>query len=341
MVRHSALLQQLAHTLQDYPQGEESDTIVSVIASNPHISVIVDQAVKLQAGTELFTVIVGPKTKTWKPLGKSTLLQPEGGQAAVGEGAAFGAFGGSSGRTTFLMNANKNITTSSSKSSGENNNSNTGNNNGSSTGSTTNTGGGVPIRVQTAPGIKMLTQVARANVELNLPGLIRFLLAHFRDVPLLKEYLEIFIGGIFITEHLSIIKVLLETISKYLLLPGIDLDVNINIRVVVHQGEIIVRAETPDDGHQDYNNLSMDNLARLNNSNSNNNNNNQNNIDINRRAVGSSAVHLNAEISIRDIIDDVAAIMEQLTGFLDPVPVGGTAVPIVTGGGGGGTIGTG
>jgi hypothetical protein len=26
---------------------------------------------------------------------------------------------------------------------------------------------------------------------INLPGVIRFLLAHFRDVPLLKEYLEI------------------------------------------------------------------------------------------------------------------------------------------------------
>jgi hypothetical protein len=33
--------------------------------------------------------------------------------------------------------------------------------------------------------------VEKADVNLNLPGLIRFLLAHFRDVPLLKEYLEI------------------------------------------------------------------------------------------------------------------------------------------------------
>ena len=28
-------------------------------------------------------------------------------------------------------------------------------------------------------------------MDINLAGLIRFLLAHFRDVPLLKEYLEI------------------------------------------------------------------------------------------------------------------------------------------------------
>jgi hypothetical protein len=34
-------------------------------------------------------------------------------------------------------------------------------------------------------------QVEKADVMINLPGVIRFLLAHFRDVPLLKEYLEI------------------------------------------------------------------------------------------------------------------------------------------------------
>lgn len=34
-------------------------------------------------------------------------------------------------------------------------------------------------------------QVEKADVSLNIPGLVRFLLAHFRDVPLLKEYLEI------------------------------------------------------------------------------------------------------------------------------------------------------
>jgi hypothetical protein len=60
-VKHSILAKELQATLNDYPTGEESDTIVTVIAANPHISVIVDQAVKFAAGTELFTIIVGPK----------------------------------------------------------------------------------------------------------------------------------------------------------------------------------------------------------------------------------------------------------------------------------------
>jgi hypothetical protein len=62
-VKHNVLQQALNATLSDYPSGDESDTICQIVASNPHISVIVDHAVKLAAGTELFTVIVGPKTK--------------------------------------------------------------------------------------------------------------------------------------------------------------------------------------------------------------------------------------------------------------------------------------
>jgi hypothetical protein len=62
-VKHSVLQQALSATLSDYPTGEESDTICQILATNPHISVIVDQAVKLAAGTELLTILIGPKVK--------------------------------------------------------------------------------------------------------------------------------------------------------------------------------------------------------------------------------------------------------------------------------------
>ena len=61
MVRQYDLESSLAWTLQDYPKNEESDTILVVVATNPHLSVIVDKPVKLLAGTELFTFILGPK----------------------------------------------------------------------------------------------------------------------------------------------------------------------------------------------------------------------------------------------------------------------------------------
>ena len=32
-------------------------------------------------------------------------------------------------------------------------------------------------------------------------------------------------------EHLSVVKILIEKVAKYLLLPGLDLELNINIRV--------------------------------------------------------------------------------------------------------------
>ena len=39
------------------------------------------------------------------------------------------------------------------------------------------------------------------------------------------------VGGVFLVEHLSVIKLLIEKLSKYLLLPGLDLEINMNIRV--------------------------------------------------------------------------------------------------------------
>jgi len=60
-VRQYDLDSSLAWTMQDYPKNEESDTILVVVATNPHLSIIVDKPVKLLAGTELFTFILGPK----------------------------------------------------------------------------------------------------------------------------------------------------------------------------------------------------------------------------------------------------------------------------------------
>jgi len=39
------------------------------------------------------------------------------------------------------------------------------------------------------------------------------------------------VGGVFMVEHLNIYKIIIEKIAKYLLLPGIELDINLNIRV--------------------------------------------------------------------------------------------------------------
>jgi hypothetical protein len=97
--------------------------------------------------------------------------------------------------------------------------------------------------------------VAKSFVNVNTSGFFRFLLAHFADVTLLKEYLEIceitppspslhppppftlpsplspVLGGLFSEEQLRVTQKIIEKTAKYLMLPGIDLDLNINFRV--------------------------------------------------------------------------------------------------------------
>jgi hypothetical protein len=51
--------------------------------------------------------------------------------------------------------------------------------------------GGVPVRVQTAPGIKLLAQIPYVDALVNLPSLLRFTMAHFADLNLLKSFLQI------------------------------------------------------------------------------------------------------------------------------------------------------
>lgn len=101
---------------------------------------------------------------------------------------------------------------------------------------------GCPIFMQTAAGIKMLAQVPNAEVVINLPGLIRFILAHFKvilffmspyhylysdvvsilyssiyqfihlyiiykDLALFKSFLESLLGGVILEEQLEVFKV--------------------------------------------------------------------------------------------------------------------------------------
>ena len=56
-----------------------------------------------------------------------------------------------------------------------------------------------------------------------LPSFINFSIIYFN--------LYAVVGGVFMVEHLNIYKILIEKVAKYLLLPGIELDINLNIRV--------------------------------------------------------------------------------------------------------------
>jgi hypothetical protein len=138
---------------QDIPRGEDADTVLSVTATSPHISAIVDHSITLKPGAELFTMVLGPTKSGWKPFGTTHTFE-EGGRALDESNP--------SGKTT-------NTPAASGK-------------------EKKNTGW--PIFMQTAPGVKFLVKVPKTEVNVNIPSLFRFLLAHFADLPQLKAYLE-------------------------------------------------------------------------------------------------------------------------------------------------------
>ena len=114
---------------------------------------------------------------------------------------------------------------------------------------------GCPMFMQTAPGIKMLTQVPRAVVGIDLASLMRFILAHFADLHELKLYLEsckgdrfcnfcfeislLVFGGEFFVEQLEMVEKILGKLVKYLLLPGVSMDININGKVSVLRDTVV------------------------------------------------------------------------------------------------------
>lgn len=155
---------------------------------------------------------------------------------------------------------------------------------------------GMPVMMQTSPGIKMLLRVKKTDVAIHLPTLLRFMLAHFADLALLRAYLESLVGGTFFEEQLAVVKLILERLAKYFLLPVLSLDVNINGKIVTLEGEIMVRLETPERPGGD------DEMAG----------------GIDAAAEPPAAVALEAQLSLREIVQDAVDIINFLRFGIDP-----------------------
>lgn len=95
------------------------------------------------------------------------------------------------------------------------------------------------------------------------------------------------------------------------------------IQIVVNQEEIMVRVETPDGVVQILESgldLSADNLARLNGGAGGGGAGEGRRQSIRKLSrVPLSAVNLCAELSIKDLIDDITEVMEHVKVFLDPI----------------------
>lgn len=181
--------------------------LVSVVLTSPHISMIVDNASTFKPGTELFTLKVGPKDKGWMPFGHDTVETVINKSLSTREEQV--KVDDERSKSPALMAM------------------------------------GCPVFIQTAPHIKFLAQIPSAEVNINLHNLTKFLISHFTDIAALKSYLELLFGGEFFEEQLVVGQIVLDRISKYILNPGLDLEVNIDGKIVALANEIMVRLETP------------------------------------------------------------------------------------------------
>lgn len=59
------------------------------------------------------------------------------------------------------------------------------------------------------------------------------------------------LGGEFFEEQLTVIKVIVEKVASYLLVSGLDVEVNLNGKIVTLNGEIMVRIDTPNEEEED------------------------------------------------------------------------------------------
>lgn len=163
LVREQEQLALLEELLTDHPIGNQADTVLAVTTSSPHVSFIVDKAASLKPGAELFTLLLGPQKDDWKPFGSPNMFVED----QLSEKRRTPTDGMDPKFTPEYESASFDHPTEQSKNKP-----------------------GCPIMMQTSPGIKLLVQVPKVSVNVALPSLVRFFLAHFVDLQLLKAYLE-------------------------------------------------------------------------------------------------------------------------------------------------------
>mmetsp|Transcript_25262 Transcript_25262/g.22979 ORF Transcript_25262/g.22979 Transcript_25262/m.22979 type:complete len:444 (+) Transcript_25262:3-1334(+) len=254
----------LHETINDMPVGNKADTIVQITTSRPHISMIVDKQITLKPGSEIFTFLLGPKEKDWKPFGTETT-------ESIND------------TTSEDSNINKEK--------------------------------GCPILIQTGPGIKMLMQIPNGEVNIFLPGLVRFIRAHFNDPEALKAHLHISLGSDLFEEQLQIFKSILDRIAKYLLLPGLSFDMNINGKIVALNNEIMISIETPD--YNDSEDPLMGSAAKraVKLSNSPKNVSRSLSFDSKASSEPPCAIKIRVELNLMDLLEDTMAVEETMKHF--------------------------
>jgi hypothetical protein len=133
-----------------------------------------------------------------------------------------------------------------------------------------------PVLVQTSQQIKMLGKVPQVTTSVHLAALVGFLNQHFDDLDVLLDVISLTNGAKRETcmQYINFAKIVLSILTKYVLKPGLELDVNMSTRVIANTHDIIVCLEN--------------------------------------RIPGTSAVDLKAKIDFREIITDLSTLKSAL-----------------------------
>lgn len=205
------------------------DLLIALLSiCRPHVSLCVDSPVSLKPGSELFSVMLGPRCdptstgdsapRTKLPFGAPNMMHLAQ-QREQQAGAALAPLFDATPSTAPPIQP---------------------------TSAPSPSADGCKVFLQTAPGIKFLAQIPKIFASVYLPALLSFLQGHFSNLPLLQEYLQNTLGGIVLIEHLDICKVVLTRIRKYLLVPGLEVDARVQIKITAVNSELLVRVLTPE-----------------------------------------------------------------------------------------------
>lgn len=181
--------------------------IIVLTVASPHLSMIVDKPITLKPGAEIFTLVLGPRDKDWHPFGSER-------RPTLVAGTTGDADASSNTRGSLKPTQQS----------------------------------GCPGLMQTGPGIKFLAEVANVDIAVNLTTFMRFARLNFDNMTELKIFLEKSVGADIIgDEHLEVAKMFFERFEKYLLSDGLDLEVNLDGKMVAIQDEIMILLQTPHD----------------------------------------------------------------------------------------------
>ena len=285
----------LAHTLQSRPPADGCHRLLLARVQSPHISVVVDQLLRLKPGAELLNVKLGPVEKDWTPFGFEDSTPLHASRETPNEARKQTLVNTNPATARFLWHGDDvtdgevvNVYESQSadkkkekKPSGPKIL-------------------GCPMILQTSDNIKALAQVPSVNIDVHVATALRFISNFFDDIDLLRRFLGVMDIHLQeeIDEYIFLVKVLVDRLGKYLLLPNLELDVNISAKIVATDEDIIlsIQPNVPIASPEKATLSAMGNSAK----------------DFSSSSGSDNVIQLFAKINVMDVVADYMAVANAM-----------------------------